>query len=89
MANNIDYLSILDRRYGDKKWSIDGFRYEDIEWFSDTPKPTKEEMDSFWTEVIQEVEADRASVVTEQDLVLSKLESVGLTIDDIKRIFQL
>lgn len=89
MENKIDYLSILDKKFKDKEWSINGFRYEDIQWFSDTPKPTKKEMDALWDEVMKEVKSDRESTITEQDLILSKLESVGLDLDEIVRVFQL
>ena len=47
----IDYTLILTNKYKGKKWSLDGDSYEGLEWLDESPKPTKEELDSQWEEV--------------------------------------
>jgi hypothetical protein len=48
----IDYTLILTTKYKSTKWSFDGYKYEGLEWYGDDPKPTKEELDSQWDEVL-------------------------------------
>lgn len=44
----INYPSILSINYPNDPWSILGNDYETLEWFSDTPKPTQEQLDALW-----------------------------------------
>ena len=44
----IDYSLILTTNYIGKQWSLNGDFYDGLEWFSDTPKPTQEELDALW-----------------------------------------
>ena len=48
----IDYTIILIEKYKGSYWSLNGDSYEGLTWLSDTPKPTKEELDSQWDEVL-------------------------------------
>ena len=48
----IDYTLILTTKYKSAKWSFDGYKYEGLEWYDSSPKPTKEELDSQWEEVL-------------------------------------
>ena len=48
----INYILILDAFYKGKKWSSNGEAYEDINWHDDSEKPSKEELDLQWEEVI-------------------------------------
>lgn len=48
----IDYTLILNEKYKGTSWSLNGDFYEGLVWKSDTPKPTKEELDSKWEEVL-------------------------------------
>ena len=48
----MNYTEILEIKYKNYFWSINNNNYEEITWYSDTPKPTKEELDSQWDEVI-------------------------------------
>ncbi|CAB4195355.1 hypothetical protein UFOVP1640_12 [uncultured Caudovirales phage] len=45
----INYPLILSINYTNDPWSIIGNDYETLEWFSDTPKPTQEELDALWS----------------------------------------
>lgn len=48
----IDYTLILIEKYKGSYWSINGDSYEGLNWLSDSPKPTKEELDAQWEEVL-------------------------------------
>jgi hypothetical protein len=45
----IDYPLILSINYSNDSWSILSNDYETLEWFSETPKPTQEELDALWS----------------------------------------
>jgi len=49
----IDYSLILTTNYIDKQWSLSGDYYYGLEWFSDTPKPTQEELDALWPSTVE------------------------------------
>lgn len=55
----IDYAKILTKNYIDKQWSISGNSYDGLTWLDESPKPTKEELDSQWN-AIQAEEAANA-----------------------------
>lgn len=44
----IDYSLILSKHFSGKSWSLKGDDYSGFTWNEDTPKPTKEELDSLW-----------------------------------------
>jgi hypothetical protein len=44
----INYSLILTINYSNDQWSVIGESYDGINWFSDTPKPTQEELDALW-----------------------------------------
>jgi hypothetical protein len=48
----INYVLILDTNYKEKKWSLDGYTYDGLNWLDESPKPTKEELDSQWEQVL-------------------------------------
>ena len=48
----IDYSRILSTFYTGKTWVLNGESYEGLDWFDSEPKPTKEELDSQWEEVL-------------------------------------
>lgn len=48
----IDYIVILSTKYKGSYWSLNGDSYEGLTWLSDSPKPTKEELDAQWDEVL-------------------------------------
>lgn len=44
----IDYSLILTINYPNSQWSLNGDSYDGLSWYSDTPKPTQEELDALW-----------------------------------------
>jgi hypothetical protein len=44
----IDYSLILSINYPNSEWSLNNESYDSLIWYSDTPKPTKEELDNLY-----------------------------------------
>lgn len=51
----IDYTLILSINYVGSQWSLTNNDYSSLQWFSDTPKPTQEELDALWPSTQDEV----------------------------------
>jgi len=82
----IDYSKILTFHYAGSEWSLDGDLYDGLVWFSNTTKPTKEELDALW-ESTQAQEADKKqSAIDAKASAYAKLAALGLTSDEIKSI---
>lgn len=43
-----DYSLILSTMYVGSQWAINANDYSTLQWFSDTPQPTQEELDALW-----------------------------------------
>lgn len=85
----IDYPTILTRKYPGQEWVLNGDEYEGLEWISDTPKPSKEELDGLWEEVVAEIVAEKQAKIDAKSSAVAKLEALGLTVDEIKEAFGL
>jgi hypothetical protein len=44
----IDYTQILILNYPNTSWALSGDDYSGLVWYSDTPKPTQEQLDALW-----------------------------------------
>lgn len=44
----INYSQILAINYANDQWSLFNNAYDGLNWFSETPKPTQEELDALW-----------------------------------------
>jgi len=44
----INYSQILAINYSNDKWSLFDNSYDGLNWFSETPKPTQQELDALW-----------------------------------------
>jgi len=79
----IDYTKILEYKYPTAQWTLNGDDYEGLTWLSDTPKPTKKQLDDLWaivqTEIAAEAEAKTQAKITAQ----AKLAALGLTVEDL------
>ena len=74
-----DYAIVLTRRYAGNEWTLNGDEYSGLIWLSDTPKPTKEKLDSLWAEVQQEIADEKTAKAAARQAILDKL---GLTADE-------
>lgn len=82
----IKYSDILIRRYPNTDWTLNGDDYEGLTWLTDSPKPSKAELDALWGEVQAEIEAERQARITARETALGKLSALGLTEAEIKAL---
>jgi len=82
----IDYTLILTKKYAGSEWTLNGDDYEGLTWLSDTPKPTKEELDGLWESTLQQVADEKAQADATKDSALAKLAALGLTQDEVKAL---
>jgi hypothetical protein len=75
--------TILLTRYEGSEWTLDGDDYEGLTWLSDSPKPTKKELQDSWASVKAEVEAKAKAKVDARASALAKLAALGLTESEI------
>jgi len=86
----IDYPAILIAVRPGELWELNGDDYDGLTWLSDTPKPSREELDAAWPQVqhdraVAAVYRDRqAAYQTESDplFLQSQRPGEGVTIDD-------
>jgi len=82
----IDYTLILSTNYPNTQWTLDGDDYEGLTWLSETKKPTKNELDSQWQDVLDKIEAKKAAKKAKRESALAKLAALGLEQDDVKAL---
>ena len=84
-----DYAAVLTANYPDAEWTLNGDTYDGLTWLSDTPKPSKADLDAAWP-AVQQARADAAAAkeATKQSAI-EKLAALGLTVDEIKEAFGL
>ena len=46
----IDYTLILNYKYPEAEWVLDGEVYDGLKWLSESPKPSKATLDALWDE---------------------------------------
>lgn len=65
------------------EWSINGNDYSTLEWFSEDPKPTEEEIIDAWPEAKAAYEAKMAAREANKQSILDRL---GLTQEEVKTL---
>ena len=84
----INYTSIIKRRYPGSVCTINAEDYDQLTWLSDTPKPTKEELDALWPEVQAEIAQEATKQEQQKNDTIAKLEALGISVDDLKGLFR-
>jgi hypothetical protein len=84
-----DYATILTRKYPGQEWVLNGDDYAGLTWLSDTDKPSKAELDGLWETVQEEIAAEAQAKLDAKASAVSKLEALGLSVDEIKEAFGL
>jgi hypothetical protein len=83
----IDYALILEKKFPDMRWSLNANDYPaQLQWFSDEPAPSKEELDSLWDEVQSMVQAELDAKAAAKESALTKLQALGLSEAEAKQI---
>jgi hypothetical protein len=82
-----DYAAVLTANYPNAGYTLSGNDYDGLTWLSDTPKPTQAELDAAWP-AVQQAQADAvAAKETARASGVAKLESLGLTVDEVSAVF--
>ena len=85
-----DYAAVLMAIRPDSLWSMNDNDYATLEWYSDSPKPTKKTLDDAWPQVEYEREyaavegARRARYQAETDGIYMAAVRDDLPLDDWK-----
>jgi hypothetical protein len=85
----MDIALILTHNYPGTSWSIIGDSYEGLEWNEESPKPTEEELESQWEQVQAKVSAEEQSKIDAKASAISKLQALGLTVEEVEVAFGL
>lgn len=82
----MNYSEILVRKYPGAQWVLRG---DKLEWLSDTPKPTKAELEALWPEVEAEIAAEAQAKIDAKASAVAKLQALGLTVEEVQVAFGL
>lgn len=77
----MDLTLILNTKYRDSFWTLDGDDYSGLTWLSDTPKPSKKTLEDLWPGVLAEIEAEAQAKIDKKNELLTRL---GITSDEAK-----
>jgi hypothetical protein len=77
----MDLTLILNTKYRDSLWTLDGDDYAGLTWLSETPKPSKKTLEDLWPTVVAEVEAVKQAKIDKKNELLERL---GITADEAK-----
>ena len=85
----MDIPTILSRKYSGAEWTLNGDDYTGLTWLSDTPKPTLKTLEGLWADVQAEIAAEAQAGVDAKASAISKLEALGLTVEEVQVAFGL
>ena len=78
----MDYTKVLSYAFKGNEWILVDNDLNNLQWLSDTPKPTKEEIEI----AKQNIEKEIANQSTNKAAAEAKLVALGLTVDDLKAL---
>jgi hypothetical protein len=82
----IDLTKCLTHLYPNAQWTLNGDSYDGLVWLSDLPKPTQEELESVWENVLLVEENKKQEEVALKESGRAKLLALGLSEDEIKAL---
>lgn len=85
----MDIAHVLTRRFAETEWNLVDNDYAKLEWLSDTPKPTEEELSALWPDVQAEIAAEAQAKVDAKASAVAKLQALGLTVEEVQVAFGL
>jgi hypothetical protein len=71
--------TILLLKFPNDEWTLTGEDYEGLTWLSDTPKPTKKQLEDLSVDVAKEIEASAKAKADAKTSAKAKLAALGLT----------
>ena len=69
----MDIPTILQRKFPDEVWTLNGDNYEGLTWLSDTPKPSEATLNGLWDEVKLEIAVQAEAKATQKAALLERL----------------
>jgi len=85
----MNITQILDSKYPGAQWALDGDDYTGLTWLSEGDAPTEAQLKKLWPTVQAEIEAEKQAVIDARLSAISKLEALGLTVDEVQAAFGL
>jgi hypothetical protein len=85
----MDISIILTNKYAGLEWTVNGEDYEGLVWLSETPKPTKKQLEDLWPTVQAEIQAKAQAKIDAKASAIAKLQALGLTVDEVEAAFGL
>jgi len=85
----MDIAIILTNKYAGSEWTLNGEDYEGLTWLSNTPKPTKKQLEDLWPTVQAEIQTKAQAKIDAKASAIAKLQALGLTVDEVEAAFGL
>jgi len=85
----MDISAILSRKYAGTEWTLDGDDYTGLTWLSEGDAPTEAQLKKLWPTVQAEIAAEAQAKIDARLSAISKLEALGLTVDEVQAAFGL
>jgi hypothetical protein len=85
----MDIPAILVSKYPGSEWVLNGEDYAGLTWLSDTTKPTEKQLSDFWPSVQSELAAKAQARIDAKASAISKLQALGLTVQEVEVAFGL
>jgi len=85
----MDIPSILSRKFEGSEWTLNGDEYAGLTWLSDGEPPTEAQLKKLWPTVQAEIAAEAQAKIDARLSAISKLEALGLTVDEVQAAFGL
>ena len=85
----MDIPSILSRKFEGAEWTLNGDDYAGLTWLSEDEQPTEAQLKKLWPTVQAEIEAEAQAKIDARLSAISKLEALGLTVDEVQEAFGL
>ncbi len=82
----MDIPAILNAKFPESNWTLDGDDYEGLIWLSDSKKPTKEILEKLWPEIELVLKKDTQKKLDTRESAIAKLTKLGLTQAEIEAL---
>jgi len=80
----MDKAEILSRKFPGAEWVLRG---DELEWLSDSPMPSEQELADLWPVVQEEIAAEVQAKADAKASAVAKLEALGLTVEEVSTVF--
>jgi len=85
----MDISAILSRKFKGAEWTLNGDDYTGLTWLSEGDAPTEAQLKKLWPTVQAEMAAEAQAKEDARLSAISKLEALGLTVDEVQVAFGL